>query len=248
VLPLQGGFEGRILWTGLMLYNRRLFWSFIKPRIIFTCLLLIVVGVGTKFILKTNKDWSMKTFSESATGPLQTRWGEEGLYREWCQFIHMVPRYKYVFKGYAEAKDALTNWVPRALNPKKTEPTIGLGFLFHADGHAYDFESPAPGLVGSVYADDELFSLTVDLFVVGLLLGLLRRYVARPSTPLQWLISYLCFALFQGLSAEAGNTTVIYAFLLTFGATGLAHLAVAALFKRKLEFVPPLRWEGGQVH
>src|SRR5882762_3735248 len=173
--------------------------------------------------------------TKNILGGIGTRWGDDGVFRGWCQFINSVPQYQYLFEGYPIGVDALTSWYPRALNPnKKAQPMQGLGFMVHADAHTYRYETPSPGLVGSVYADDGFYSLTAYLLIVGLFLGILRQYTAGRRSALQWHISYLCFALFQGLSAESGITGIIYMFILTFTATGLAHLAVIGLYTRKL--------------
>jgi hypothetical protein len=147
-----------------------------------------------------------------------------------------LPQYRYLFQGYPEAVDALTNWIPRAVNPDhlKTQPTTGLGFMIHSDYHAYPRETPSPGLVGVAYADEEFYSLIGYLLITGLFLGILRRYTAGRRSALQWHVSYLCFALFQGLSAESGISATLYTFILTFSATGLAHVAVIGLYNRRL--------------
>jgi hypothetical protein len=239
----KGGLEIPILWTALVLhtYNRRQFWSLAKPRVVLFCLVISLVGVGAKVELLRNEiePVTLKTLTKTITqaifAPIATRFSDEGNFRGFCQFINLWPEYRYLFQGYPEGIDALTSWIPRALDPnKRSQPTRGFGFMVHADAHTYPDETPAIGLVGSAYADDAFYSLTAYLLVAGLFLGILRRYAAGRRSALQWHISYLCFALFGGLSAESGITSVLYLFFLTFGATGLAHLAVVGLFKRKL--------------
>jgi hypothetical protein len=237
----KGGLEIPILWAALVLYtyNPRRFWSLVKPRVILACLVIALAGVGVKVLLMADeaKPFTPGAIMESTIGAVGTRWGDQGVFRGYCQFINSLPQYHYLFKGYAEGVDALTSWFPRALNPnKKAQPTQGFGFMVHADAHTYKDETPAIGLVGSVYADDGFYSLTAYLLIVGFLLGLLRRYTAGRRSPLQWHISYLNFALFGGLSAEAGITNLIYTFILTFTATELAHLAIVGLYDRKLRY------------
>jgi hypothetical protein len=214
----KGGFETPILWTALVLhtYNPRRFWSLAKPRIVLVCLVIALVGIGVKVELLAveAKPLTLETMTMSIVGPIEDRWGDQGLYRGYCQFINFLPKYHYLFEGYREGVYALTEaWVPRAIHPsKRTQPTEGLGYMIHADAHTYRDETPSIELVGSVYADNGFYSLTAY----------------------QWHISYLSFALFGGLSAEAGITGMIYSFILTFAATGVAHLAVLGLYKRKL--------------
>ncbi len=235
----KGGFETPILWAALVLYtyNPRRFWSLVKPRIILACLIISVVGVGIKgqLLLLDTGPLTLDKATQNILGGIGTRWGDDGVFRGWCQFINSVPHYQYLFEGYPIGVDALTSWYPRALNPnKKAQPMQGLGFMVHADAHTYGYETPSPGLVGSVYTDDGFYSLTAYLLILGFLLGLLRRYATGRRSALQWHVSYLCFVLFQGLSAESGISGTLYMFILTFTATGLAHLAVIGLYARKL--------------
>src|ERR1700730_6105618 len=237
----KGGFELPILWAalGMYTYNPHRFRSLVKPRIVLACLAVALIGVGIKveLMVKEDRASTLETMTESIVGPMQARWGEQGLYRGYCQFVILLPRYHYLYEGYREGMYALTEaWVPRALNPsKRAQPSEGLGFMIHADAHVYQEETPSIELVGSVYADNGFYSLTAYLLIVGFLLGTLRRYSAGRRSALQWHISYLCFALFQGLSAESGITGIVYTFLLTFGITSIVHLAVVVLYKRRLE-------------
>jgi len=235
----KGGLQTPILWAALVLYtyNPRRFWSLVKPRIVLACLVIALAGVGVKVLLLADeaKPFTLDAITESTIGAVGTRWGDQGVYRDYCQFINLLPMYHYLFEGYPEGVDALTSWFPRALNPnKKAQPTQGLGFMVHADAHTYENETPAIGLVGSVYADNGFYSLTAYLLIVGFLLGLLRRYAAGRQSALHWHISYVSFALIGGLSPEAGITGILYFFIFMFGITGLAHLIVLGVFKSKL--------------
>lgn len=234
----KGTFERALLWTALALYvyNPRRFWSLFKPRVVLVCVVLSLLGVAAKRTLRgsDSEPFALKALGQHVEGTIGTRWGDQGIFRNYCQFVHMLPKYHYFFDGYAEGVDTLTSWVPRALNPKKRpQPSHGLGFMLYADAHTYSDENPAIGLVGSVYADNGFYTLTAYLLIVGFLLGVLRRYAAGRRSTLQWHVSYLMFALFGGLSAEAGITALAYTFILTFAFAGLAHLLVVGLFRRK---------------
>lgn len=237
----KGGIETPILWAALGLYtfNRPRFWSFAKLRVAVFCLAAILIGIGIKveLLLTTPASQSMTL---SIFGPIQNRWGDQGLYRGWCQFINLLPKYHYLFQGHPEGIFAVTAWVPKFITGSRADlPGLGLGFMVHADAHTYKGEAPSLGLVGSVYADDKLFSVVTYMLAIGVFLGLLRRYAAAPKSSMQWRISYLAFALFGGLSAEAGISDLLYTFFLTLAATGLAHFIVVALFKRKLHSGSP---------
>jgi len=234
----KGGFETALIYAALAVhtYNPRRFWSLVKPRVALACLIVALVGIAVKVEVRGNaaESSTLERMTQSIVTPLQDRWGDQGLYRGYCQFINLLPRYHYLFEGYAEGMDTLTSWVPRAFNPKKRSPSQGLGFMIYADAHSYAEEHPAIGLVGSVYADNGFYTLTAYLLIVGFLLGVLRRYAAGRQSKLQWHVSYFMFAVLGGLSAEAGIATVPYVFILAFVFAGLAHLLVIGLYRRKV--------------
>lgn len=239
----KGGFETPILWAGLLLYtfNRPRFRSFAKLRVGICCLALILLGIGVKVELLMNKPGSQSLWL-SIIGPIQTRWGDQGLYRGWCQFINLLPKYHYLFEGHPSGLFAITAWVPKFIaGDRAILPGQGLGFMIHADQHTYKGETPSLGLVGTVYADDKLFTVITYMLITGVFLGLVRRWAAGWNSAMQWRICYLAFSLFGGLSAEAGILGILYTFFLTFTAAGLAHIIVIALFKRKLHSPPAAR-------
>jgi hypothetical protein len=240
----KGGFEFPILWSALVLYtyNPRRFWSLAKPRLVLGCALLALLGIGIKSELLAKESHSLtpsRLFTD-VFGPMGTRWGDDGVYRGYCQFINLWPKYRYLFAGYPEAKFALTSWIPRMIEEDKaSQPTIGLGFMVHSDGHIYKNEAVAIGLVGSVYADGGVYTLILYTLVTGIGLGILRRWAAGTRSKLQWHISYVMFAFFGGLSAEAGISGMMYTMCLIFAANIVAHLAVIALYKRRMNAVEP---------
>jgi hypothetical protein len=238
----KGGVVGPLLMAALVLwtYSPRRFWLLAKPRIALACLIVGLLGLGIKVqFLAAEKGGSrlnLESISGSIVGPLEARWGDQGLYRGFCQFINLLPKYHFLFEGYREGLFALTEaWVPRAIRTnKRDQPTEGLGFMIHADAHTYKEETPSIELVGSVFADNGFYSLTAYLLIVGFLLGVLRRYAAGRRSALQWHIPYFMFAVFGGLSAEAGIAGTLYTFILTFTVAGIAHVAVVGLCQRKL--------------
>jgi len=234
----KGGFERAILWAAVVLYtyNPQRMRLLAKPRNMLLALVVILLGLSFKVTLLQNEDWTLESLSENITEPLGARWSDQGLYRGYCQFVNLLPQYHYLFEGYKIGRYALTEaWIPRAINPNKAaQPTAGFGFMIHPDFHEFKDETPSLELVGSVYADNGLYTAIIYLLITGFLLGMLRHFTTSRSSTLQWHISYLCFAIFQGLSAESGILGTVYTFLLTFTATGLAHLLVIGLYKRKL--------------
>ncbi|MBV9302345.1 MAG: hypothetical protein JOY53_09535, partial [Acidobacteriaceae bacterium] len=152
----KGGFEFPILWSALVLYtyNPRRFWSLARPKVVLACALVALLGIGIKseLLSKNEHALTMDTLVTDVLGPMGTRWGDDGVYRGYCQFVNLWPKYRYLFAGYPEAKFALTAWVPRMIDEdKQSQPTTGLGFMVHSDGHIYKGETPAIGLIGSVY-------------------------------------------------------------------------------------------------
>ena len=238
----KGGFETPILWAAMALYTynpRRLF-SLVKPRIMSACLLIALLGIGVKVQLLSvdGGSLSFQRFTDGTVGAMATRWGDNGIYRGYCQFVNTLPIHEDLFKDYSVAKFVLTAWIPRAINQsKQAQPTKGLGFMVHADAHTYEDETPAIGLVGSVYADNGFYSLAAYMLIIGFLLGLLRRYTASRRSALQWHIFYLNFALFGGLSPESGIFGILYVLLLALSVTGLAHLVVLGMFMRKRRLI-----------
>jgi hypothetical protein len=235
----KGGFEFPILWSALILYtyNPRRFWSLAKPKLVLGCALLALLGIGIKSELLSS-DRHPLTMDKMVTdvfGPMGTRWGDDGVYRGYCQFINLWPKYRYLFAGYPEAKFALTSWIPRMIEEdKQSQPTVGFGFMVHSDGHIYKDESPAIGLVGTMYADGGIYTLILYTLITGIALGMLRRWAAATTSKLQWHLTYVMFAFFGGLANEAGISSMLYTFGLVFAANLIAHLAVIALYKRKI--------------
>ncbi|MBV9295519.1 MAG: hypothetical protein JO145_08090 [Acidobacteriaceae bacterium] len=233
----KGGAEIAVLFAAITLYtyNPSRFRSIAKPRVVLALAALSVLGIGVKFSLIKETAFTWKNLSGSIVGPIEARWGDQGLYRGYCEFVNLLPKYQYLFRGYREGMFALTEaWVPRDINTeKRDQPTKGLGFMIHADKHTYKEETPSIELVGSVFADNGFYTLTAYLIIVGFLLGVLRKYAAGTQSSLQWHIAYVCFALFGGLSPEAGITTLMYTFIFTFGITGVAHLIVVGMFTRR---------------
>ncbi|MGA8028862.1 MAG: hypothetical protein WB992_17105 [Bryobacteraceae bacterium] len=242
--PNKGGFETAFVWAALVLYtyNPRRFRSLIKPRIILVASIVAIAGIGLKIEMRGSGHGSLnwEGTGGNALKAIETRWGDQGLYRGYCQFVNLAPRYHYLFTDYRIARYTLIDgWIPRFIYPSKQEhPLMGLGYLFYADQHSYKNETPATGLVGSVYADGGLYTLIPYLLITGFVIGVLRRYAAGQRSPLQWHIPYINFVIFAGLSPEAGILGIVYTIIFAFSITTLAHLAVLGFFKNKLKSRP----------
>lgn len=245
----KGGLEEPILWGGIVLfvYNRRFLKSLINTKTVAVAVVLAFLGVGLKFWLlphPTNQ-WqergSLERVVRIAADGTSQRWGDDGLYRGYCQFVNTLPDNRWLFRGAKVGVYSLTSWIPRFLYPNKPDhPFRGLGFAIYSDFHAYPDETPAPMLVGSAMADDGFASLIGYLFLAGVFLGLIRRVALSGSSSFFWHCCYLFFALFGGLSADEGTLGTIYTLLLACGVIVAARVLIAArdlIFQQYPQFV-----------
>lgn len=234
----KGGLEEPILWGGIVLfvYNRRLFRSLVNTKTVSAALAIAFLGIGAKSWFLPNEISQLhgreRLFEQvvriAAAGASQ-RWGDNGLYRGYCQFVNSLPENHWLFTGAKVGIYSLTSWVPRFFYPSKPDhPFRGLGFAIYSDFHTYPNETPAPMIVGSAMADSGFESLVCYLFLAGLFLGLIRRVALAGSRSLYWHCSYLLFALFGGLSADEGTLGTIYTLLLACGVIVAARLLISA--------------------
>lgn len=233
----KGGLEEPILWGGIVLfvYDRRFLRTLLNGRTITLALVVAFLGIGAKLWLLPQaversplRRSSVVHLVKAAAVGASERWGDDGLYRGYCQFVNTLPDNRYLFSGSRVGVYSLTSWVPRFLYQNKPDhPFRGLGFAIYSDFHAYPDETPAPLLVGSAMADDGFFSLTAYLFLTGLFLGWFRSFAAG-SKSLYWHCGYLFFVLFGGFSAEEGTLGLIYTLLLAYGVVIAAWLLLAA--------------------
>ncbi len=233
----KGGFEQPILWAAMILfiYNRAFFKSLLNFRIVAFALVIAFLGMGAKmwFLPKalhtSGPGATISRLVQMATATAATRWGDDSLYRGYCQFVHTWPDNRYLFSGSKVAVYALTSWVPRFLYPGKPDhPFRGLGFMIYSDFHSFPMETPAPTLVGSMMADNGISSLAEYLFVTALFLAWFRRAATSARASICWHVGYVCFVLFGGFSADEGILGLPYTLLLAFGVIAAAVLLVAA--------------------
>jgi len=165
---------------------------------------------------------------QMAAATAETRWGDDSLYRGYCQFVNTLPDNRYLFEGSKVGVYALTSWVPRFIyRDKPDHPFRGLGFMIYSDFHSFPMETPAPTLVGSMMADNGMVSLIEYLFAAALFLGWFRRAVASEGAPLYWHVGYIFFVLFGGFSADEGVLGLVYTLLLGYGVVAAAYLLVS---------------------
>lgn len=238
----KGGLEEPILWGGLVLfvYNRKFFRSLFNARTVAFAIAIAFLGIGAKlWFLPRAMDRlpaegsTFKQLVKMADAGASTRWGDDALYRGYCQFVNTLPDNRYLFEGSKVGVYSLTSWIPRFLYPNKPDhPFRGLGFAIYSDFHSYPDETPAPMLVGSAMADNGVTSLIVYLFLAGMFLGWFRRFATSGSHFLYRNSGYLFFVLFGGFSAEEGTLGLIYTLIFAYSVITAAYslLAVKAFF------------------
>lgn len=231
----KGGLEEPILWGGIVLfvYNRRMLRRLVSLKTVSAAILIAILGVGLKFwflpqaLGRLPEHPSAERVLRIAAAGTSQRWGDNGLYRGYCQFVNELPENRWLFRGAKVGVYSLTSWVPRLFYPNKPDhPFRGLGYAIYSDFHTYADETPAPMLVGSAMADDGFVSLIAYLFLAGVLLGSIRRIALAESRSLYWRSGYILFALFGGLSADEGTLGTIYTLLLAAGIMAAARFLV----------------------
>lgn len=233
----KGGLEEPILWAGMVLfiYNRVFFRSFLNFRIVGLALAIAFLGMGAKLwflprvLHRTDTPATVSNLVQMAAATAATRWGDNSLYRGYCQFVHTLPDNRYLFAGNKVAIYALTSWVPRVIYPDKPDhPFRGLGFMIYSDFHSYPMETPAPTLMGSMMADNGVYSLVEYVFATALFLGWFRRAATNGGSSLYWHVGYVLFVLFGGFSADEGVLGLVYTLLLAYGVVAAASVLVWA--------------------
>ncbi|MGH9729330.1 MAG: hypothetical protein ACRD4V_12170 [Candidatus Acidiferrales bacterium] len=229
----KGGLEEPILWAGIVLlvYNHAFLKSLLNFRTVALALAIAFLGMGAKtwflprVLHRPGEHASVSNLVQMATATAATRWGDDSLYRGYCQFVNALPDNRYLFEGSKVGVYALTSWVPRFIyRDKPNHPFRGLGFMMYSDFHSYPMETPAPTLVGSMMADNGIVSLVEYLFAAGLFLGWFRRAAANQGGSLYWHVGYVFFVLFGGFSADEGILGLVYTLLLGYGVVAAAYI------------------------
>lgn len=232
----KGGLEESILWSAVVLYvySRGLFKSLWNVRFLALAATIAFLGAGAKtwFLPRAMQRDSkgattVANLLQLARATTATRWGDDSLYRGYCQFVNALPDNQNLFEGSKVGVYALTSWIPRLIDPNKPDhPFRGLGYMIYSDFHSYPAETPAPTLVGSAMADAGFASLAEYLFAAALFLSVLRRWATRMQGSLYWHVGYVLFAVFGGLSADEGILGLLYTLFLSYGVIAAAFLIV----------------------
>lgn len=233
----KGGLEEPILWAAIVIYvyDHTFFKSLCGARNIALACLIAFFGMGAKlwflplaYHRTGNASTTVAKLADLASSTAATRWGDDSLYRGYCQFVNSLPDNRRLFSGYKVGRYILTSWVPRVLYPNKpAHPFRGLGFMIYSDFHTFPSETPAPTLMGSVMADNGVFSLAIYIFLAGMFLSIFRSIAAGPRNSIHSHAGYLLFVLFGGFSAEEGILGLLYTLFLAYGVMGVAYLVAS---------------------
>jgi hypothetical protein len=232
----KGGLEEPFVWGAFVIciYDRAFFKSLLKVRIIALACAISLAGMGLK-------GWFLPWALDRAVAPTQTvenllqmaattvatRWGDDGVYRGYCQFVNSLPEYHYVFEGYRVGHYTLVGWLPRLVYPNKPEhPFQGIGFMINSDFRAYANAKEAVTFIGSVFADNGYISMLLYLPTLALFLSMLRRVALAKPEGLYGHVAYVLFALFGGLSSEGGIIGILDTLILAFGIVAAAYFAI----------------------
>jgi hypothetical protein len=239
----KGGLEQPIVWAGFILciYNRAFFQSLLKFRTIALACAIMLAGMGLKgWFLPwalhrvSLPSTSVQNLLQNAAATIATRWGDDGVYRGYCQFVNSLPDNHYLFNGHRVGRYALVGWLPRLVYPGKPEhPFQGIGTMINSDFRAYANAKEAVSLIGSAYADDGYFSTVIYLPALALFLSVLRRIALARRKALHWHVAYMLFTLFGGVSSEAGIIGVFDTLVLTFGIVAAAYFTTWLVTARK---------------
>jgi hypothetical protein len=241
----KGGLEEPLIWGAVVLfvYNEPFLKTFFNFKTVALALIIAFAGVGAKFWIvgrMADSEQTPSSFEQvvaATRAAAAMRWGDNGLYRGYCQFVNALPTNRALFHGSKVGVYSLTSWVPRFFYPDKPDhPFRGLGFMIYSDFHSFPDETPAPMLVGSAMADKGFVSLSEYLFLAGLFLGWFRRFTTTSSKSLYAHCGYMFFVLFGGFSAEEGTLGVFYTLLLAYGVIAAAR---SLLFASDLVILRP---------
>jgi hypothetical protein len=239
----KGGLEEPIVWGAFVIYNydRAFFKSLLKFRTIALACAISFLGMGLKgwFLpwalhRATQTPQGVENLLQMATATIATRWGDDGVYRGYCQFVNSLPDNLYVFQGHRVGHYTLVGWLPRLVYPgKPVHPFQGIGAMINSDFRAYPTAKEAVTLIGCVFADDGYTSLVLYLSALALFLTTLRRMALARREALHWHIAYAMFTLFGGVSSEGGIIGVFDTLVLTFGIVAAAYSATWLVIGRK---------------
>jgi hypothetical protein len=232
----KGGLEEPIVWGAyvIYIYDRAFFQSLLKFRIIALACAISLAGMGLKGWLlpwalhrAAPPPQTVENLLQMAAATVATRWGDDGVYRGYCQFVNSLPAYLYVFEGHRVGHYTLVGWLPRLVYPNKPEhPFQGIGFMINSDFRAYANAKEAVTFIGSVFADDEYTSMVIYLPAVAWFISMLRRVSVASREALHWHVAYVLFTMFGGVSSEGGIIGIFDTLVLAFGSVTAAYFAI----------------------
>jgi hypothetical protein len=225
-------------------FNPRTFRLWIRPRLIAVVLVLLVVSSGIKTQLRffpgtssgVKTDWP--DLLADAASTFGTRFGSTGVYAGYATMVERQSEDPSQFMNGRVLAYTLTAWIPHLVFPDKAvHPFRDIGYLIRENYNSRYDTVYAPTLVGYAWADFGLASVVAYLFFGAFALGVLRRAISGPDTPILVLVGYLHFALVEGATnlIHNGFLSSLASALLAAGAVGLA--AGYVMLRRSLDAV-----------
>jgi hypothetical protein len=211
----KGGVEKAFLWGAFALYvfNRRAFRAVLKPGRIALAITVIYLGLGLKLIWLSKSSGvpvSLAKITGSSGAALSARFSDTGTYRNFSQFLDLLPSYQDRWVGFQVGEYTLTEWVPRIFYANKPpNPFQAIGVMTQKEfSDSTPTEVESPGWAGVAMTDDSYYSLVIYLLVTGVFLGLLRQAAASSETHVEQRTVYLLFIFLGGFSSEAGMLSI----------------------------------------
>ena len=221
------------------LFGQLKFW--IKPTFVILFSVLTFVGLGIKTQIKYGGGMNVVDFSGSdiikvATTTIGLRYNNFGLYRGYSFMINRLQeRPDMQFNGRV-LNHILTGWIPRFLwKDKPGHPFHAIGYLVTEDFSIDPYGNNAPTFAGFAFADYGFWSLIPYLFLGGMTLGLMRKFVSSHKKYPFIFFGYIFFSNSMGNAiAEAGFQSLYYHVFFT-----MAIILVTSIFVRLsvLQFV-----------
>lgn len=206
-----------ILFFTIYVFDQKLFSRLIKPKVLIFLFVLLFVGLGIKTQIKYSLN-SIKSLPGSdiigtSISTIAVRYSYFGLYRGYSFMVNRLVENPSLFFGTKILKNSLTGWIPRFIWQGKPEhPFLARGDLFNEDYQVDIYGNEAPTFTGGAFVDNGYPSLIIYLFLVGFILGFIRKKVTAQNK-YQFLIvlSYIFFSCFMGPAlAESSVLSLFY--------------------------------------
>lgn len=197
--------------------------------------LLLVFNTAVKGQFRSDAsqiNWSFDYAISLTSNIYQDRFGREGLYDGYSNFVNRLKDEEASFFNGGVVRYTTTAWIPYVIySNKPTHPFRDTGYLFYKDYHSTFDEVCASMLVGSAYADYGVASVIIYLFFYGVLLGTIRIIAVNSKKNILLLIFYMHFMLIDGSTnmIHGGIINIFDTIALSTGVTFLTFIYMKIL-------------------